>query len=203
MRFSELHATIPYVTEGKQKSLTYSPYPNIELAMPGRHAKDTSPPGGDFVVRVSDTNLGWTKHEFTHTDIFKVLEEKKKAQINPSQFLMEDYLKVVNEDMEVTFDTVKNLTVTLTGEWMQTMNDMTFLQAVQCLAVAEHRRYAKFEKRGGGKFLPFRFGAGIVEGRWSAADAAGMQRKGRPGVEILEKLYGIPQLTQDLMKGIQ
>lgn len=80
------------------------------------------------------------------------------------------------------------------------IDSVTFFHTVQCLAVAEHRRYRQFEKQFGGRYLPFRFAAGIAEGLWAAADAASMQKKGRPGVEILEKMNGVPTLTQELMK---
>jgi hypothetical protein len=75
----------------------------------------------------------------------------------------------------------------------------TFLCAVQALAVAEHRRYAKFEPQFGGRFLPFRFAAGIDEGLWTAEAAIMSQKKGRPGVEFLERENGVPKLTQELM----
>ena len=196
MKFQELHEHIPYARFGKEKSLTMQPYPNITLALPGRHAEDCSPKGGDFVVMVTEPGMKWNKHQFTHTDLFKVIEDKRKAQINPTHFLMEDYLETVTGGY---VDTPRNWTVTLTGEWRKTMNDRTFLDAIQCLAVAEHRRYAQHEAKFGGRFLPFRFAAGIAQGLWTATDAADKQKRGRPGVEWLEKDFGVPELTKELM----
>lgn len=197
MDFKTLHETIPYAKGGKEKVLRYSPYPNITLAMPGRHALATDPIGGDFVVMVNDPVWNRADHQFTHTDIFSQVEYKHRAQPNPTQFLMEEYLRVVKDGKDPVDP---NVTVTLTGIFREdTMQDITFLHAVQCLAVAEHRRYAKYEGSFGGRYLPFRFAAGIAEGLWTAADAANLQKRGRPGVEILEHAHGIPVLSQELM----
>lgn len=175
-----------------------SPYPNITLAMPGRHGEQTTPKHGDFVVMVNDPIWPLEDHQFKHDDIFTCIEQKRNIQPNPAQFLMEDYLSIVQGDKPPAVP--KPLTVTILGEWAQTMNDFTFLYAVQCLAVAEHRRYAQYESKFGGRFLPFRFAAGIAEGLWSAEAAIAVQKKGRPGVEWLEKDYGLPSLTKELMK---
>jgi hypothetical protein len=191
MKFSELHETIPYAKGGKEKVLRYSPYPNITLAMPGRHAQDTVPIGGDFVVMVTDPIYPVTDHQFTHTDIFKDMELKQ----GKNGFLMIDYLKIVKDGQDPVDFTVEDAPGFMPG-----LHPKTFLYAVQCLAVAEHRRYAKYESKFGGRFLPFRFAAGIAEGLWTAADAANLQRKGRPGVEMLEKQKGVPLLTKELME---
>lgn len=186
---------IPYVTGGKQKVLTMHPYNAITLAMPGRHAKDTDPVGGDFVVMVDDETMDWTSHQFTHTDLFMDLQVKYDGgpylRHEPYRF-MEQYQAIIRGldpdkiDVEI-FDTLPGI------------HAKTFFSAVQCLAVAEHRRYAKYEAKFGGRYLPFRFGAGIVEGLWTATDAAERQRRGRPGVEWLEKDFGVPVLTKELM----
>lgn len=196
MKFEDLNKAIPYVLVGKEKSKKIEIYKNVTLAMPGRHKMQTVPPGGDYVVMVNDERMGWTDHQFTHTDIFKIIEAKRKAQPNPAKFLMEDYLRVVKGDDVISPQT---WAVTIGPEYFQTMDDMTFLRAVQCLAVAEHRRYRQHENKFGGRYLPFRFAAGIAEGLWAAADAANLQKNGRPGVEILEKTHGIPLLTKELM----
>lgn len=183
---------------GKQKSRTLNVYPNIQIAQPGRHASETVPPGGDFVVRVTDPNIGWEYHEFTHTDIFKDIEKKRTVQVNPALAVMRDYLAVIKGG-EIP-ETPEAYTMTLVNIFDYGLDVWTFLQAVQVLAVAEHRRYKRYERQFGGRFLPFRFAAGIAEGLWTAADAATLQKKGRPGVEILEKAHGKPLLTQELMK---
>lgn len=192
MRFTELHETVPYAKGGKEKVLKFSPYPNITLAMPGRHALDTVPVGGDFVVMVNDDKLSPNpEHQFTHTDIFKDVESRQLSSSIKLDDVMSAYFQILTLNADIP-------------DWMgdhgiTAMSPTTFLQAVQCLAVAEHRRYAKFESRFGGRYLPFRFAAGIAEGLWSAADAANLQRKGRPGVEMLEKKNGTPVLTKELM----
>lgn len=195
MKFDKLNDMIPYVMGGKQKVLEMHPYNAITLAMPGRHAKDTTPKGGDFVVMVDDDRMDWTKHQFTHTDLFKDLEHKNNygpyLHKEPFRF-MEQYMYVIKGADPEKIDTER-------FEMMPGLHPTTFLRAVQCLAVAEHRRYAQHEVKFGGRYLPFRFGAGIVDGRWTASDAAERQRRGRPGVEWLEKDHGMPELTLELI----
>lgn len=195
MKFNKLHEMLPYAQGGKQKILSYQPYNAITLRFPGRHAKDTDPIGGDFVVCVDDDRMDWTAHQFTHTDLFLDLQSKTEGTYlhkEPFRFL-EHYRSVIayGQDPE-KIDTEL-------FEKMPGVHPQTFLYAVQCLAVAEHRRYAKFENKFGGRYLPFRFSAGIVEGLWDAQAAMGMQRRGRPGVEILEKVNGTPDLTKELL----
>jgi hypothetical protein len=179
------------VVGGKKHILEHSPYNAVTLYFPGRHAKDTDPIGGDFVVTVDDEDLNWIKHQFTHNDIFADLELKKVMHPRATSLLMAEYCEVVNGKNPAKAE----------NDWpvdMPGLNPVTFLYAVQCLAVAEHRRYAKYEKQGGGRFLPARFALGIVHGAWTALDCANMQRRGRPGVEILEKTHNFP--TQGWIK---
>jgi hypothetical protein len=191
MRFEELHNTIPLAKGGKEKVLRYSPYPNVTLAMPGRHADETVPKGGDFVVMVTDPIFAIPDHQFTHTDIFKQVEKISKLPAYAEQ-VMRRYLDIIQGADPTAWD-IKNMD-------RDCILPNTFLAACQCLAVAEHRRYAQFEPKWGGRYLPFRFAAGIAEGLWSAADAANLQKKGRIGVEILEKTHGVPAFTKELMK---
>lgn len=189
MNFEELNNTIPYVMGGKEKVLRYSPYPNITLAMPGRHAKETAPKGGDFVVMVNDPIYPNPDHQFKHDDIFKDVESRG-AEHN----IMQPYFEVINGADPTNFKYTKEQNA------VGCIAPLTFMCAIQALAVAEHRRYAQYENKFGGRFLPFRFAAGIAEGLWSAEAASAVQKKGRPGVEWLEKDYGVPKLTQELMK---
>lgn len=194
MKFDKLNEMVPYVVGGKQKILSMHPYNAITLRMPGRHALDTDPVGADFVVCVDDEDMNWTEHQFTHIDLFRDLEVKVSTDPGEAGFLLKRYLDVVANGDDPEKMGVAN------DHSMEGLNPDTFLRAVQCLAVAEHRRYARFENKFGGRFLPFRFGAGIVEGLWTATDAAEKQKRGRPGVEWLEKDYGVPVLTKELMK---
>jgi len=196
MRFDKLDAMIPLAIGGKAKILEMHPYNAITLRMPGRHAKNTDPKGGDFVVCVDDEVMDWTEHQFTHSDLFADIELKYDDVPNATYCLLENYLNVVNGD-----DPLK-----LTYEWTEGIFDglgihpETFLCAVQCLAVAEYRRYPQHEEKFGGRYLPFRAAAGIVEGLWTAIDASEKTRtKGRIGIEWLEKDYGLPSLTKELM----
>lgn len=190
MDFDTLHTLIPHALGEKLHVLEMHPYNGVTLAMPGRHQKDTPVPGGDFVVMVDETTLGWVKHQFTHDDIFKDIEKKTQADPAKAQELMVAYAKVVMgadpEDFRIPrFD-------------RRSLSPTTFLFATQCLAVAEHRRYGRHEARGGGRFLPARFASGIVEGKWTAADAKVVQRRGRPGLEQLEKEKGKPTRLKEL-----
>jgi len=194
MKFDQLHNAIPYVKGGKEKILSMQPYPDITLKMPGRHAKDTDPVGGDFVVCITDIRMPWSEHQFTHADIFKDLLLKKDADLDATNCLMGLYLEVVKGGQDPDIMKVPG------GDRLPGMDYVTFLRAVQCLAIAEHRRYHKFEAKFGGRYLPFRFGAGIVEGLWDHADANAKEKYGRPGVEQLERQQGRPSLTQKLME---
>lgn len=191
MKFAELHEHIPLARYGKPKSLTMEPYKGITLAMPGRHAEDTTPKGGDFVVMVTDKEVGWKRHQFKHDDIFNDIEVKHEADL-PTELnlLMENYLEVIAVG--------KDPGRMICGSGLPGIDPFIFLHAIQCLAVAEHRRYAQHEPKFGGRFLPFRFAAGIAEGLWTAHDAIQKQRFGRPAVERLEKQNGMPALTQKL-----
>lgn len=195
MNFDELNEMIPYAKGGKEKILRMNPYPNIILALPGRHQNDTVPVGGDFVVMVTDPLFNTAEHQFTHTDIFKDVETRLWSSSSYDRDICKMYLAVIQGADPDDIDCQE--------EWKLSsqINRKTFLHAVQCLAVAEHRRYAKYEKQFGGRYLPFRFAAGINEMLWSAADAANLQKKGRPGVEMLEKQNGTPTLTKELMNG--
>lgn len=192
MDFQTLHDRLPYVVGAKKHILEHSPYPGITLLFPGSHQGDTDPRGGDFVVAVTSKTLGWDRHKFTHNDIFADLEGKVAQHAIDATELINQYIAVVQgTDPEV-------LTYSWPPDW-HGVNPVTFLRAVQCLAVAEHRRYARFEPKGGGRYLPVRFAAGIVAGKWTANDCANMQKRGRPGVEILEKAHNFDSL--DFIKG--
>lgn len=194
MIFTELDKLIPHTLGEVLHTVSMNPYPNIHLAMPGRHQKDTPTPGGDFVVRATDAKVKWTEHPFTHVDIFNDVEKKHKAQPELTKNFMHAYAQVVlgrdPEDFKEDSD-IQTLAATNTG-----VNPMTFLYAGQCLAVAEHRRYARFESKGGGRFLPLRFAMGISEGLWTAKDCKDQQRRGRPGLDHLTAQHGaLPVLT--------
>lgn len=197
MNFNKLNEIIPYVVGGKSKILSMQPYNAITLRLPGRHAKDTDPIGGDFVVCVDDEEMDWTSHQFTHSDLFADLEKKANESSRPGLIdgYMEDYLAVIQGADPEKFVSSPDYERILPG-----IHPTTFLYAVQCLAVAEHRRYRQHEAKFGGRYLPFRAAAGIVEGLWTAIDASERTRKrGRIGIEWLEKEFGVPTLTKELM----
>ncbi len=195
MDFNTLHERIPRATGKNLHVMEMSPYPGITLSMPGRHQDDTDPRGGDFLVMVTDSNIGWVRHQFTHGDLWDDLEKKFLAIDTEAKELMKDYARVVRgADPESTMWDFEDglISEALEEWWGDTMLPQTFLYAVQCLAVAEHRRYFQHESCGGGRYLPARFSMGIIEGKWSSADAKQYQYRGRQGLENLIKEKGRP-----------
>lgn len=188
MKFDELNDLIPWVTGKTNHVVTMVPYNAITLAMPGRHQYDTPErDGGDFVVMVSDDQMGWINHQFTHDDLFADIERKSVSAKHVARGLMLAYSQIVVKGIDPDTYDFKRVKA-----WQGTLHPQTFLYAVQCLAVAEHRRYGQHERRGGGRFLPARFASGIVEGLWTAADAKSVQRRGRPGLDQLISEKGKP-----------
>jgi hypothetical protein len=195
MDFNELNESIPYAAGKKLHVMEMNPYPGITLSMPGRHQDETSPNGGDFVVMVDSESRGWVKHQFTHGDLWDDLEEKRATDSCAAEDLMRDYAHVVRgTDPETLRWDFENglIPEDLDTVWDHTLLPQTFLYAVQCLAVAEHRRYWQHECQGGGRYLPARFSVGIIEGYWTAADAKKYQYRGRQGLENLIKEKGRP-----------
>ena len=188
MKFDSLHRLIPYATGEKNHVVTMSTYNGVVLALPGRHQKDTSPEGGDFVVMVSDSELSWVNHQFTHDDIFADLESKRNADQELTEKFFKDYVSIVFGE-----DPAKKGWEERPEVWNDSVHPQTLLYSLQALAVAEHRRYHQHESRGGGRFLPARFASGIIEGLWTAEDCKKHQRRGRPGFDMMVKLFGAPK----------
>lgn len=210
MRFDKLHEMIPYATGGKNHVMSMTPYNGVVLSMPGRHQKDTDPVGGDFVVMVSDFNLGWVNHQFTHDDLFKDFERKTQDSKYHAENLLLDYVKVVfgDDPAKIEWHRPSHHPTGLdlepaTDTWDDTLHPQTFLYAVQCLAIAEHRRYHQHETKGGGRFLPVRFISGIVEGLWTAEDCKKVQRRGRLGLDHLISVHGRPTPLKELYESAQ
>ena len=170
--------------------LTMQPYNAITLALPGRHQGDTPKPGGDFVVMVTDTAMNWINHQFTHVDIFADIAKKVKQDQDLADELMNNYAAVV-------FGASPDDYKWMRGPLKDSLHPQIFLHAVQCLAVAEHRRFSQHEGKGGGRYLPARFASGIVEGRWTVDDCIEVQRRGRPGLDWLIKQHGAPKPLKD------
>lgn len=191
MNFDQLNEEIPHVIGKRLHIVSMSPYEGVKLRMPGRHQKDTPKRGGDFVVIVTDESAGWTNHRFKHDDIFIDVERKRGVSQELTTAFMQDYAAVVCGEDPTTFKYEHN-------EFAGTITPEVLLCAGQCLAVAEHRRYAHFENKGGGRFLPVRMAFGIAEGLWTAADAAAVQKRGRPGLEYLINKHGQPVLDEHL-----
>lgn len=196
MIFEELNNYVPHAIGKSLHVMSMEPYDGVILQMPGRHQSDTPKKGGDFVVLVTDTTAGWKKRQFKHDCIFIDFENKRNSNEVLTSDLLNDYMSVVVDGFDPE-------SFNYGGMPLPGVEPERLLCAMQCLAVAEHRRYAKFEPRGGGRYLPLRFTAGIVEGKWTAAQAVSMQKRGRPGVEQLESQYGIPNSTQLLLDSLK
>lgn len=191
MKFQALDEEIPHAIGKKLHTVSMSPYQGVQLRMPGRHQKDTPKRGGDFVVIVTDKQAGWANHRFKHDDLFVDIESKRNISQELTTGFMQDYAAVVCGEDPTIFEYED-------GAFAGTVSPKIMLCAAQCLAVAEHRRYARFESKGGGRFLPVRMAFGIAEGLWTAADAAAVQKRGRPGLEHLINTHGQPVLDESL-----
>lgn len=196
MKFQELHNRVPYVTGPVNHVLMMTPYDGVTIRMPGRHQLDTSPVGGDMVVEITDDTTSWEAKQFTHQNIFDDFQDKADLDLEAAKKLMKFYAAIVLHDADPD-DYYKHVGIVVEA-WRGTLTVSTLVAALQCLAVAEHRRYARYEAKMGGRFLPARFAAGIVYGQWTADSAKLVVRKGRPGVEMLERLHGKPPSLQEL-----
>lgn len=188
LTFEEVNDKIPYMTGIKLYTQRLALYPAVEVRYPGRHQYDTSPIGGDAVVIATDQEAGWNKKKFTHHHFFEDIELKRDADFDGTYAMMEEYISVLHGEKPTGKD------YELPG-----VDSVITMQSLQVISVIEHRRYARYEKKFGGRFLFPRFAFGIVEGLWSANDAAKKEGKGKPGVEWLEKDHGTPVLTTGLM----
>ncbi len=185
---SELNTDIPFVVGNELHVVGTEVYPGVKIMMPGKHQHETSPVGGDAVITITDLSVGWTEHKFSHTDFFKDIEMKAQYSQSQTEELMKEYISMLKMNPLVV------------GQYsLPGVQAHLCLYSWQVLAVIEHRRYRQWEKQWGGMYLFPRFIFGIAEGLWTAADAANLQKRGRPGVEMLEKQYGVPILTKELM----
>lgn len=190
MKFNELHTNIPYATGENLHSLRMDISPSVQIRMPGRHQHDTAIPGADFVVMVTSKILGWKFHQFTHDHIFEDIERKAAESPEQANELMNAYAAIVFGADPKEYEQMEHT-------WTNSLSSDDFLRAVQVLAVAEHRRYGQHEARGGGRYLPCRFASGIVEGLWTAKDCKAIQRRGRPGLDMLIAQHGKPILLKE------
>lgn len=189
MNFETLHAMVPYEHEGELHSNTMQVYNDVRVKYPGKHAMDTDPVGGDMVVEVNCGNAGWAWKQFTHGDIFLDIESKTLSAPEFMKLIGAKQIAEVVSGEEIPRLGFKEMAVSL---GLPGVRYQTLLEASQTLAVAEHRRYARYEANGGGRFLPLRFALGIIYGHWSASEAIRVQRTGVHGLRSLTKEYGNP-----------
>jgi hypothetical protein len=192
VNFDEVHKLVPYETQGRLHSNSLNVYTDVRVKYPGRHALDTDPIGGDYVVEALCDVAEWDWKQFTHTDIFKDVQLKTDANSEWMQSVGIKQLADVVSGSEIPhpLDVPENLPGV---RWS------VLLRASQCLAVAEHRRYHRYEAGGGGRFLPLRFAVGIVYGHWNESDASRVQRRGIHGYRELTKEFGSPPTVKALL----
>jgi hypothetical protein len=201
MRFDELNTHIPYISPpGKLHSfetiIASGPDWNVSVGQPGKYWDKTDIPGGDGVVMVTDSNIDWKGRKFRHDHLFDDVEVKTQADAHYMRQRFSWALAKIlldNADAETILQTV----LPLPG-----LNMTCLLVAGQTLALMEHRRYADFEKSGGGRYLPARFALGVIYESWSSKQAAQQMYRGSTGLKILEfQARSKPPKLQALLEG--
>lgn len=204
--FDEINKELPYVTDGDKHSIEIEVYNNVKVQFPGKYAKQTK--GGDFVV-LTKHNDKWRK--LRHKDFFRDVELKSDFdQSWPINDMLPWYLDTID-----SASTKKDVLIPsgLMGEhdawpdgdnWCEALGyqTITMVRTLQLIAIAEHRRYAKYEPEGGRFLLP-RFLIGIACGGWTADEANYHLKNGKPGLIKLrtEKNYREPSF-REIKKGI-
>jgi len=194
---------IPYQAEGPLHSRTTRVYGakewSIDVAQPGRHAQDlqysnSQNPGGDFALLV--TGGPWSRKELGYAELFVDVSEKWRHEPGYMRRWFGPALCAVTALGECPLHVAEQLPeLGLPGLSMQPL-----LASCHLLALADHRRYGKLERVGGGRFLPTRFLLGLLEGVWTVEEMKRYERQGLPGYRRLvsEKLgSGQPPLIRD------
>ena len=161
----------------------------VAVSQPGKEWNRTTPPGGDFAIRihapadVSPTGRSWEARTFTHIDLFLDVEAKTRFDSGFARETVGRGLAAI-----VRGEDPMGLTLRRPGA-PPGLPIRALLCASQCLALCEHRRYKKFEPLGG-RYLPARFALGIVFDLWTAGQAADVVWDGRRGLERLRAAVG-------------
>lgn len=198
MDFDDLNTHIPFVTEGKLHSQVSSIIVNSDFAVqvmqPGKYKDKTEIPGGDFVVVVTCKDAKWKSFKFKHDHLFDDIE--LKTATFPT-FMQEEFAPAL---ADVIYNKENPSVYRFKNVEVPGLHPQALLYASQALALAEHRRYSRFEATGGGRFLPARFALGIIYGHWTSQDAKLVQYTGAPGIRRLEQSYGTPPRLKELAR---
>jgi hypothetical protein len=191
MDWDALEGTIPYVPNPAGEALhtqdtvvLQQSDKIVRVAQPGKYSEKTK--GGDFLVQVSDPSArtlagsSWWGHWFTHVDLFKDFEEKRR--VSPD-YMRRDFAPALVQVTAEGADPEKAGRA-LPSSSLPGLTPTVALVASQTLALAEMRRYSKYEPKGG-RCLPTRFALGIIFSIWAAADAADVQKGGIRGLWAL------------------
>lgn len=192
MNWENLNDLIPWVTPEDAAGSTVETAVlddgprRVWVQQPGRHWDQTYSPGGDFHVRVDSPRAQtlaqeqWRAHGFSHAALFADFESKAMADASFSQrHLAPALVQVVAEGADP-----EELAEQLPPAELPGLEANVCLVASQCLALAEHRRYRKYEPETG-RCLPLRLSLGIMFKVWNAASASNFQKKGRGALAIL------------------
>lgn len=149
----------------------------------------------DFLVRVTSQQVHWHRRPFRHTELFEDVQRRYDHDPAAAQALVQAYFQVVQGQDPDHFSPLASAP--------DCLPPTVFLQAVQCLALAEERRYSDFSRRGGGRWLPWRFGHGIAHGHFTAAQAEAVEKSGLQGIGKLEGERGMPPALAAHLQGVQ
>lgn len=200
--FDSLHQHIPYVTGGKVKKhsqtlpLETSGKWAVRVRQPGKYWEKSTPPGGDMVVEVSCNTAGWKWKQFRHDHLFKDIELKLEDY---GKFMRDEFAPALARVVYSKTDPRLELLGSIVPVEVPGLSPEATLFASQALALAEHRRYKRFESRGGGRLLPARFAVGVIFKTWPSEAAAGVMYQGLPGLESLIAQYGKPPTLKELV----
>lgn len=162
----------------------------VEVRQPGKHQDETYEPGGDFVVVVFSRSAGWEKGKMVqHQQVFKDVEEKcrrdEHRDFMEARFLPVLYWAMGYGDAYPPHSLKSEAPADLPGLEIDAL-----LASSQALALAEYRRFRKYEARGGGRQLPARLIAGIIERRWNALECAAARGNGLRHLNLLHAERG-------------
>lgn len=215
MDWDTLNDLIPWQVESwdTPEITIHSSHGRVTVRKGKKTKKETEPPGGDFIVSVtSDTattpaGKSMATHRFDQSTLLRDFERKTDAS---AAFMRDAFAKAlvrVVAEGENPATLVQELSPPLN---VPGIDVETLLVASQCLALSEHRKYARNEPLGG-RCLPTRFALGVIFGLWSAFDAteriwlgahrlADLRKKSGSSEPTFEEVLGRP-LRSDACRG--
>ena len=185
----------------------------VWLEQPGKHFKTHPMPGGDFKVWLQSARTGNKKRGVTFTDLFEDAAAKREWADATGEDARAVLRAIHHAMWRIVLDGAdpKEAEVELRRFVGRTATRLIgqapgyelplLLTALQCLALAEYRRYQAHETEGGGRYLMPRAISGVLYGNWTPDEARPVTKTtdrvsgrlgGRPALEELEARYGRP-----------